>query len=218
MGEENSRYPPHPFSLVADDTKNYLLGLAAVAAMFMAVSYFAEANQQWLKSLIYRHEQAGVFVYIFLAALATVIAPFSVLPFLPLVSFLYGWFWAGVWSIIGWTIGAYIAFEFARTYGRALVQKFVSLAALERFEARMPRTRVFWSVVVLRMLVPVDLLSYALGLFSRMSASTYLAATIIGITPFAFVWAYAGSFSWKYLMAALGAMLGAYFFLQWRRK
>jgi len=201
-----------------EDTKKYLIGILVLAALFVAVSYFTNANQEWLKSVIYHHEEAGVFLYITLAILATVVAPFSALPFLPLVSLLYGWFWAGVFSIVGWTIGAYIAFILARRYGKALVVKFVSMATVERLEARIPKEHLFWSVVFLRIVLPVDVLSYALGLFSRISEKNYVIATALGITPFAFAWAYAGSFSWKELLLALVAMLGAYFFLRWKKK
>lgn len=41
--------------------------------------------------------------------------------------------------------------------------------------------------------MPVDVLSYALGLFSNMSHSAFLLATLLGVTPFAFVFSYLGS-------------------------
>jgi len=37
---------------------------------------------------------------------------------------------------------------------------------------------------LLRMVLPVDILSYALGLFSNISFIRYMLATIIGVTPF----------------------------------
>ena len=42
----------------------------------------------------------------------------------------------------------------------------------------------------MRMVIPVDVLSYAIGLFSTMSLKSYTLATVIGITPFAFIFAY----------------------------
>ena len=48
------------------------------------------------------------------------------------------------------------------------------------------------------MVIPVDGLSYILGLFSKMSLKSYTLATIIGLTPFAFIWAYFGGMNFYY--------------------
>jgi len=50
----------------------------------------------------------------------------------------------------------------------------------------------------MRIVFPVDILSYALGLFSRMRTKSYMLATIIGITPFAFAWTYLGEIPYQY--------------------
>jgi len=57
------------------------------------------------------------------------------------------------------------------------------------------------------MTVPVDVLSYVLGLFSRMKSAPYFFATLIGVAPFAFVFAYAGTLPFLYQMEALGLAL-----------
>jgi len=44
------------------------------------------------------------------------------------------------------------------------------------------------------MAIPVDVLSYTLGLFTSISFSRYLLATFIGVIPFAFFFAYAAGF------------------------
>ena len=176
---------------------NYALGLAAIAALFVLVSLFVSVNESELKAFMYRHKIGGVMAYIALGVIATVVAPLSSLPFLPLISLLYGWFFAAIFSIIAWSIGSLIAFWIARRYGKTLARKFVSLERLERLEAKIPRERFFWSVVLLRVIAPVDVLSYALGLFSTIKTGGYALATVIGITPFAFVWAYFGGMPTK---------------------
>ena len=198
------------FPLTAPMELRYALGLAGLIVLFLFVSYAVNENEEYFKSLIYQHEEAGVVIYVVLAVVATVVAPLSALPFLPLVSLLYGWFWAAVYSIIGWSVGAWIAFVIARRWGKDIVKKFVSLSEIERLEARIPTEHLFWHIVILRVLVPVDALSYAIGLFTNMKVSTYMAATVVGITPFAFVWAYLGSFSWQYVLALAGGVLVAY--------
>ena len=54
------------------------------------------------------------------------------------------------------------------------------------------------------MIVPVDILSYALGLFTDMKTRDFTIATIIGITPFSFVFAYLGSVPFQYQLIAAG--------------
>jgi len=54
------------------------------------------------------------------------------------------------------------------------------------------------------MVVPVDVLSYALGLFSNISKTRYFLATLIGVTPFAFLFAFVGSVNIFYQLGAFG--------------
>jgi uncharacterized membrane protein YdjX (TVP38/TMEM64 family) len=86
-----------------------------------------------------------------------------------------------------------IAFVLARRYGARLVGRIVPLQKIQKFEAKLSSRNQFWTVVLLRLTVPVDVLSYAIGLFSTMPAKSYLLATTIGVIPFAFIFAYTGT-------------------------
>jgi len=70
---------------------------------------------------------------------------------------------------------------------------FVSLERIATYEKKIPQNIEFIAIVFLRMVLPVDVLSYALGFFSTISFARYMAATVIGITPFAVIFAYGGS-------------------------
>ncbi len=63
---------------------------------------------------------------------------------------------------------------------------------VEALEKRIPKRNIFWLVVLWRMAVSVDVLSYVLGLVSKISFQDYVLATAIGVTPFGFFFAYAG--------------------------
>lgn len=189
---------------------NYIVGIVVIAAIFIAVSWVVSLNEKALKVFIYRHEVGGALAYIIFGVVATVIAPISALPFLPLVSLLYGWFLAALFSIISWSIGSLIAFWIARKYGKSIVRRFVSLERAEKIEAWIPKERFFWTIVFLRIIIPVDALSYALGLFSTIKMREYMLATVVGITPFAFVWAYFGSMPPKQLAVVVVVVLIAY--------
>lgn len=134
----------------------------------------------------------GYGAYVLALILAVVLAPITVLPLIPAAAGIFGPFVTGVLSVAGWTIGAGIAFLIARYAGRPILSFFASLEDIEKLEAKFPQKDTFLGLVLLRMIVPVDILSYAVGLLSSMPLSTYLYATALGVAPFSFVFAYAG--------------------------
>jgi uncharacterized membrane protein YdjX (TVP38/TMEM64 family) len=173
-----------------------------IVILFIFFSYIIQKNLETIKLFI-DNGMYSMLLYVFIVIIAIVVAPISAIPLLPISSNLWGWFLAAVLSIIGWTIGALIAFEIVKRYGVPLVKKFIPMKKIERIESRVPKQNVFWSVVFLRMVVPVDILSYALGLFSQISRKKYFLATLIGISPFAFVFAYVGRMPIYYQLIAL---------------
>lgn len=174
------------------ETQRSLLAILIVILLFAISSSIIQQNIEGIENFIYKGYIIGALVYIFIVAVAVVIAPVSVIPLIPLMSMMYGWQISGLLSILGWTLGAGIAFKLSREYGIPLVKKFISLKKIENIEKKIPKRNIFWSIVFLRMALPVDILSYVLGLFSKVKFKTYLIATIIGITPFAFILAYIG--------------------------
>lgn len=145
----------------------------------------------------------GMIIYVIISIIAIVIAPVSALPLMPVASNLWNPPIAAILSIIGWTIGSLIAFIISRKYGINLIKRFIPLNKIYKLEKIIPKENIFWSVVFLRITIPVDILSYALGLFSKMKTREYLLATIIGITPFAFIFAYLGKMPFQYQILAL---------------
>ncbi len=168
-----------------------VISLATIIFLFFLVSLLV---QNWLGKMNILTENIilSAIVFVLLTTIESVLAPLSVFPLVPLASSLFGWVMTAVFLIIGWTLGSWIAFIISRKYGKPLVKKIVSLEEVEKLEKKLPEKHLFITIVLLRMFIPVDFLSYALGLFSKIKTSTYLSATIIGLTPFAFVMAYLG--------------------------
>lgn len=197
-------------------TKDFLKtagGAVVLVFLFVLASVFADKYQTEMQALVSDDSALGMVAYVALTAVAVVVAPVSTLPLLPLASGMWGWALAGVLSIIGWTIGGQIAFLLARRFGKPFLRKIISMEKLEKYEKRIPEENMFWTVLFLRMAVPVDVLSYALGLFSRMKSVPYFFATLIGVAPFAFVFAYAGTLPFLYQMEALGLALFVMFLM-----
>lgn len=138
------------------------------------------------------NDTTGVFVFILLFTAVTVVAPLTAMPLIIPASAIFGPFLTSIYSIVGWVFGAMFAFLIARYFGKPILSFFVSLEKIEKYEAYLSGKVRFLGLVLLRMIMPVDILSYAVGLLSKISLVEYTIATIIGITPFAFIFAYAG--------------------------
>ncbi len=129
-------------------------------------------------------------LYVVGATIATIVPTMVFLPLLPLAVTLWGSFLAAVLSITAWTLGAIVAFVLARRYGHPLARHFVGKEKMAKIAKLFPEHHLFLGVVLLRVVLPVDLVSYALGVLNLMRFWPYVAATFIGITPFAFAFSY----------------------------
>jgi uncharacterized membrane protein YdjX (TVP38/TMEM64 family) len=178
----------------------YFTGVAILALLCagLAAAFIWDTE---LESLLVRYVGDPVmsaFVLVALLVVATVIAPVTVLPIIPAASAVLPPFAVGVLSIVGWTIGAVIAFLIARAFGRPLVIRFTNAEELIRYERMIPEHVEFLTLIFLRMLVPVDVLSYAVGILSaRLTLLHYTLATAIGVAPFSFIFAYGGAAFWR---------------------
>ncbi|MEK6854760.1 MAG: VTT domain-containing protein [Nanoarchaeota archaeon] len=182
--------------MLSQKTKS-IFHILIILALFIFFSYIIQTNLEFLKSFI-GDNQEGMIIFIIIIAASIVLAPISAVPLFPLASGLWGWITTAILGIIGWTIGASIAFLLARKYGSGLVNKFLPVEKLQNLEKKIPKNNLFLTVVLLRMVIPVDGLSYLLGLFSSMSFGAYFLATLIGIIPFTFVIAYLGTVPFAY--------------------
>lgn len=179
--------------------------LLFVLALFLFASYFSHVYNDVLIKSLGDYGAASMAIYIVGATITTVIAPLSFLPALPIAVTLWGSTLAALLSIIAWSLGAAIAFLLARRYGQPLVRHFVGEQRMKYLSGFLPSHRIFLAVMLLRIVFPVDFLSYALGLFNVIRFWPYMAATVIGITPFAFIFANLASIP---VLLQVGVFLG----------
>lgn len=188
------------------------IGIAAlVIALFVGASAAVQEYADFFANIPFALGIEGMVVYTAVTVVAVVIAPVSTLPLLPIAVGLWGSFVAALLSILGWTIGSVVAFFIARHFGRPVVHRFVDLHKLEQFEKALPEKHIFWSLVFLRMALPVDVLSYAVGLFTKIRFLTYFSSTVFGVLPFAFVFSYAAVLPPHYQLVAGAVGIGALF-------
>ena len=143
-------------------------------------------------SIATSHRIIGAVLFSLLMFSTTVIAPLTSLPLVPVIAPVLGPFTTGLASFIGWTLGAVVAFLIGRYGGRPYIPKKYNLDRYTKYEKLLSAKTSFLTIVALRMLVPVDALSYALGLVSNVSLKIYTTATMLGIVWFSFAFAYLG--------------------------
>ena len=131
--------------------------------------------------------------YVFILIVSAVFAPIDMIFLMPIASAVWGWFLAAVLSLLGWTLGSSVVFVLSRKYGVPLIRKIISLKEIYRYEQLMPKENLFLGVVFLRIAIPIDLISYAIGIFTNMKFIPYFFATLIGFLPLAFFLAYIGT-------------------------
>ena len=182
---------------------NAFVGIFILIVSFIAISYALQKNTSYFEEVINKTRiRDFAIIFVLLLIIATVFAPVSLLPVIPLASYAYGWVITGILIIIGQFVGALIAFGLSRKYGRPLVTKVMSLEEIEKYGKMLPEGNLFWMIVFLRIAFPIDVLSYVFGLFSQIKFQTYAFATLLGIIPGAFALSYVGSLELRYQLIA----------------
>lgn len=183
-----------------------IIPILLLIIFFVVFSYLADVYSEDLKSLVAIQGSFGMFFYLAISVIAEVIGPISAIPFLPLAVALWGSFLTAILSVFGWTLGAMLVLFLCRQFGRPLIKKFVDLSSAEEISRAISQKNLFLSILLLRAVFPVDILSYAIGLFTDMRWSSYLLATFLGLMPFAFILSYGVKLP---LFAQIGAAIAA---------
>ncbi len=186
------------------------LGSILTLALFIIASLGAAYYAEVLLESDMLMGPLGMAQYVIITVIAVVVAPISTVPLIPVASMLWGPIVAALLSILGWVVGAQIAFELARSAFRPFVLRFITLERAERYAHVVMGERPFWTLLLLRMCIPVDVLSYAVGLCVPMHRLSYILATLIGVSPFAFVFAHAAELPLTYqLITLMGVVIAA---------
>lgn len=179
----------------------FILGL-----FFIFATYLGHIYGTRIENFILENDfvLGGYIFYMGLMILATVIAPLSTLPLMPIAVSVWGSLTVAILSTVAWSIGAVMAFYISRKYGIPVVKKFVSEEKIEAINQKLPEDKnLLMSIILLRMIIPVDILSYALGIFPRVTWRAYTIGSIIGVIPFSFIFAYLGGLSVEFQIIGL---------------
>jgi uncharacterized membrane protein YdjX (TVP38/TMEM64 family) len=150
----------------------------------------SELSLEEIQGIIEENRVVGAVLFGVLMFATTVLAPLTSLPLIPLLAPFLGPFTTGIACFTGWSLGAFASFFIGRHYGRPVVSKFIKVETMERYESYIPPETSFFLIVLLRMVLPVDILSYALGMVTTVPFREYALATMLGVSWFSFAFPY----------------------------
>lgn len=165
--------------------RRIVTAVVLVTGLILSFAYFPALVALFARYAI-DYPVFAALLYVTVTATAIVVLPLSSMPLLPVAAAAWGVILGGVLSIIGWWIGAIIAFLMARFLGRPVLERLVSPEKLNAWEGAIPADTGFFAIVVIRMIFPVEIPSFVLGLTKAVSFRVYTIASLIGMTPFAF--------------------------------
>jgi uncharacterized membrane protein YdjX (TVP38/TMEM64 family) len=161
-----------------------------VIALFAAAVLLAREYAVPIQGVLAANGRLGIAVFITTSALAVLMPLLTNLPLVPFAVLAWGPWWTASLLLLGWMIGATLSFTLGRRASAWVLRSFPSVqrhADIDRLIH--PRHRLL-SLVLLRMTFPVDVLSYALGLFSRRTTlAESVLSTALGAAPFAVLFA-----------------------------
>jgi len=166
-----------------------LLGVVA----FVTLSQWSLQYSSFLTELATQAGWVGVASYILVMAASIIFAPLGTGFLLPVAANTYGPLLTVVYSILGWTICSMISFWIARRLGSRIVKYQTFIDRMHYYEKAMPRYRFYVIVILFRMALPVDVISYVLGFASTISYFMFFVTTVIGITPLTLLFAYSAT-------------------------
>lgn len=187
---------------------------------FLLVALTLQQHADTLEPIVKASGLFGMFVFVLMAILAVVFPIWSNLFLIPIGTMAWGPIPAALLLNLGWSIGSFIAFAIGRGARTWLLFHFPSFNNYQYVDKLLPQRHQLLALIFLRMTFPVDILSYALGLFGKsVSYRTNAITTMIGVAPFSFVFAYLGAMSMTLaLVLFIGTFTALLFYIIFRTK
>ena len=185
----------------------------------MGSAFLSQSYAEFFKDFLNGNLLISGLLYVGLITLTTVVAPLSSIPLIPILAKSWGIGWTVFWSVLGWSSGSFVVFYISRRFGVNLIGRFIDIEAIRKRFGVLPEHNQFWFLIFLRMTIPVDVLSYALGLFSDVKWKMYASTTVLGAIPMTFVLAYIGTLeAWLQAVSFALGILVYVIYLRWRRR
>lgn len=180
-------------------------GLAVVVLFAFAVALVKEFAEP-IQAVVRAHALLGVVVFFATSVLAVLVPVLSNLPLLPVAVLAWGSGWTAALLLAGWIAGSGLSFWLGRHARAAIIRRLPAVRRHADIDRLIHPQHRMVSLVLLRMTFPVDVLSYALGLFSRRTTlAENVTTTALGGAPFALLFAWVPALPFVAQAAVLGA-------------
>jgi len=161
--------------------RSFFIGIIIVL-LFLAASYYSEKNI-FSPELIEGSSFLWIAVYLLLVIIEIILGFVTVIPLIPIAVSFWGIPVTFLLTLAGWVIGSSVIFYISRKFGRPFVDKFTSLDKINKIGEKFEKRNDFIWILLLRITFPLDVISYAIALLTKVRFKPYLVATIIGFIP-----------------------------------
>lgn len=184
--------------MIQNPVRRHALLVAVIAATVTVLWLSATLQAAFIEALklskafIELHPLASRLAFVVLAALSAMLVLFSSVALVPAA--VYAWGPQQTLLLLGWFIGAMLAYAIGRRFGRRVTEYFVAAGTLDRYGHLLSAQMSVAEVALLKLALPSEMPSFALGIV-RYPLPKLLVVLLASELPFA-MWA-------VYLSAAL---------------
>jgi uncharacterized membrane protein YdjX (TVP38/TMEM64 family) len=165
-------------------------------------------NRRLLKKMILSFKEYAPLIYILIQMLQVVVAPIPGGPAEFVGGYLFGVKAGFIFSMIGVTLGSLLAFLLAKTFGKRVLERFVSPQTMKKFEYLIGHEGVIISFLLFLIPgFPKDALCYILGL-TPMHLGIFLIISTIGRVPGTWIATLEGAKAYGHHFKTLFILLG----------
>ncbi len=166
----------------------FLLIIALAFSVWLFSSLYDTLNQTLIfsKASIEIYPILSIFVFLALAAISAILIFFSSVVIVPVAVFAWGEVITFFLLLLGWFIGAMIAYFIGKNFGRKATKYFISEGKINSYGDLFSKEMGIFEVVLLKLALPSEVPSFFLGII-RYPFLKYILVIIISELPFA-IW------------------------------
>jgi len=160
--------------------------LVVLSVALLIYNYFIDSTfifklvAEWFVNPVYKLQLIGILLFIIIMAIQGLLVPIPSEVVLLATGMIWGWFFGGIFGIIGSMAAGLLCFYISRKGGRPLVEKFVGAKTLD-FADDLIQKYGMKAIIISRFIpfISFDVISYASGLV-EIDVKKYSLGTFIG--------------------------------------
>lgn len=167
------------------------VALVVIVLLVAGIAASSGHLHQWIVHVIEQsepvitgHPVAGAFLFVALSALSAILVFFSSVVLVPFGIHAYGEAACFLLLWTGWFLGGALTYAIGRGAGWPLARWLLSPGVAAEYQARLPSSRPFLTVLLLQLALPSEAAGYLCGLL-RVPPLAYLGAVAVAELPYA---------------------------------